>query len=67
MCCTGSQKVLFRRLDIADPASVDDFGMWAEVALKSVDILVNNAGVMLPLLVESTNFRKAVASHHSCL
>ena len=36
--------MLFRRLDIADPASVDDFAAWARAELGSVNILVNNAG-----------------------
>lgn len=36
--------MLFRRLDILDPASVDEFAAWAREHLGSVDILVNNAG-----------------------
>ncbi|BDA48368.1 Carbonyl reductase [NADPH] 1 [Coccomyxa sp. Obi] len=42
---TGTSDVIFRQLDIADPASVDEFGKWAEQDLQTVDILVNNAGI----------------------
>lgn len=45
MCpSVGSSNALFRRLDISDPASVDDFGAWAEGELHHVNILINNAG-----------------------
>lgn len=46
-CWAGTSDVTFRRLDIADPASVDEFGKWAEQDLQTVDILVNNAGMLL--------------------
>ena len=34
----------FQRLDISDPASVEDFGRWAKAELRTVSVLVNNAG-----------------------
>lgn len=39
-----SSNVQFQRLDISDPASVEEFGKWAETELKTLDVLVNNAG-----------------------
>jgi NAD(P)-dependent dehydrogenase (short-subunit alcohol dehydrogenase family) len=41
----SNAKVRFRRLDVGDPASIDDFARWAKADLKRWDILVNNAGV----------------------
>ncbi|CAL8463742.1 g3276 [Coccomyxa elongata] len=41
----GTSDVTFKWLDIADPASVNEFGKWAEQDLQNVDILVNNAGI----------------------
>ncbi|KAL6634007.1 hypothetical protein ACP70R_026678 [Stipagrostis hirtigluma subsp. patula] len=37
--------VRFRRLDVADPASVAAFASWLRNELGGLDILVNNAGV----------------------
>ena len=34
----------YRRLDISDPKSVEEFGDWADAELRTVDVLVNNAG-----------------------
>ena len=45
-CWPGASDITFRRLDIADHASVDEFGKWAEQELQTVDILVNNAGTL---------------------
>jgi NAD(P)-dependent dehydrogenase (short-subunit alcohol dehydrogenase family) len=39
-------KVRFRRLDVGDGASIEEFARWASAALKHWDILVNNAGVL---------------------
>ncbi|KAL5675631.1 hypothetical protein ACJX0J_011762, partial [Zea mays] len=37
--------VVFRRLDVSDPASVAEFAAWIRDALGGLDILVNNAAV----------------------
>ncbi|KAL6899618.1 hypothetical protein ACP4OV_006276 [Aristida adscensionis] len=41
----GAGAVRFRRLDVADPASVAAFASWLRDELGGLDILVNNAGV----------------------
>ena len=44
LCHAGSSNVQYQRLDISDPASVEDFGKWAKAELRTVSVLVNNAG-----------------------
>ena len=44
LCHAGSSNVQFQRLDISDPASVDEFGKWAKAELRTVSVLVDNAG-----------------------
>ncbi|KAJ1279898.1 hypothetical protein BS78_04G190500 [Paspalum vaginatum] len=41
----GGRDVRFRRLDVADPASVAAFAAWVRHDLGGLDILVNNAAV----------------------
>ncbi|KAL5211431.1 hypothetical protein ABZP36_022278 [Zizania latifolia] len=41
----GLRSVRFRRLDVADPASVADFAAWLRDDVGGLDILVNNAAV----------------------
>ncbi|CAN6238588.1 unnamed protein product [Urochloa humidicola] len=41
----GGAAVRFRRLDVADPASVASFASWVRDELGGLDILVNNAAV----------------------
>ena len=48
----------FQRLDISDPASVDEFGKWAKAELRTVSVLVNTAG-------ESFIFGDALAHQES--
>ena len=56
--------MLFRRLDIADPASVDDFAAWAR-EMGGISILINNAGLALSgSLYLSISLGQLVAEKH---
>ncbi len=39
--------VVFKKLDVADPADIEAFAKWIEKELGRADVLVNNAGVFL--------------------
>lgn len=40
--------VTARRLDLADPISIEDFAAWYISGHRSLDLLINNAGIMTP-------------------
>jgi NAD(P)-dependent dehydrogenase (short-subunit alcohol dehydrogenase family) len=61
----ANAKVRFRRLDVSDPASIDEFAHWANAELPSWDILVNNAGVAMDasatsLDIDAATFRETL-------
>ena len=61
----GRAQVRFRRLDVADEASIREFARWAEAELGRWDILVNNAGVLndrtvTSLDIDAATFRETI-------
>lgn len=61
----GRAQVRFRRLDVADEASIREFARWVEEELGRWDILVNNAGVLndravTSLDIDAVTFRETI-------
>ena len=50
--------VEFKRLDLADPTSINEARPW----VSHVDVLVNNAGILedVPLFDDGTNFERSM-------
>lgn len=44
----GSDKILFKAVDMSQPGEVDAFGQWVLETAGVPDVLINNAGVFLP-------------------
>ena len=52
-------------LDLAEPASVDEFAEWYRQSFHQCDILINNAGIMAtPLLRNSQGYELQFATNH---
>lgn len=61
----GIQNIEFEKMDLMDPASIDDFSQRFLASGRKLDLLINNAGIMwVPLRRDSRGIESQLATNY---